>query len=195
MIGNMPTIRSRFSPMHPKSGASAFAGRHEESPHRQILVEIGPMDSDPAPDQSPVVSLLLCCVPQARKPLDGHMKKAPVFQMDDQLVVGSGNRRCSGLMRCRNTHANAPTECRDVGPRQRCSPTGCGRPAGMVLLTRIHGDRTRTRQPARSPCRRPRQHGEHSGRDGQGPCVAVQARSTGASHPSSLGSPGAALSM
>src|SRR2546427_1318861 len=51
-----------------------------------VLVDVGPMDSGPWPDESPVAPLFGGRIAEAWKPLEGHGQGASVLQVHDEGV-------------------------------------------------------------------------------------------------------------
>ena len=50
--------------------------------HRNILIEIGPVDPDPASDQTPVLPFRRSGLPESGEPTQGHADDPPILQLD-----------------------------------------------------------------------------------------------------------------
>jgi hypothetical protein len=63
----------------------------EQACNRNVLVDIGPMDSMSAPDQAPVPTLLVGRLAEAWKPLEWGGKLPAVGKAHDKPFVGDSN--------------------------------------------------------------------------------------------------------
>ena len=76
--------------------------RHaEQAGDGDVLVDVGPVDSGPGPDESPMIPLLRSGVAETRKPLDGNDQRPPVLQVHDE---GVGDEFDSPGARLRGLH-------------------------------------------------------------------------------------------
>lgn len=54
--------------------------RKQQPAHRQVLIELRPVNPYPAADEPQVSPLLRCRVPESRKPFDGNLEPPTVLE-------------------------------------------------------------------------------------------------------------------
>ena len=84
------------------------ANGEQEAAHRNILVELRPVDANAAADEAPVGELRGGGVSQLREPLQRNVNAAPVLELDDEITIDDVDADRAGLLRCRNAHAISP---------------------------------------------------------------------------------------
>lgn len=65
---------------------ASSAGKPEEPRHRDVLVDLGPVDPDAGPDERPAAALLGRRIPQARKPLERNGQRPSILEVHDERV-------------------------------------------------------------------------------------------------------------
>ena len=81
---------------------------HQQSAHRDILIQPGPVDPNTAANQAPVAQSIRACIAKLRKPFERHGHGPAVLKMDDQIAFEDLYAKGPGLLRSRNTHAISP---------------------------------------------------------------------------------------
>jgi hypothetical protein len=81
---------------------------HQQSTHGEILVQLRPVDTDPATHESPVTQSIRAGVAQLGEPLERHADGSAIFEMDNEIAFEDLYAEGSGTFRCRNTHATSP---------------------------------------------------------------------------------------
>jgi hypothetical protein len=72
----------------------------EERAHGEVFVERRPVDTDAPPNETPLCEVVGRSVTQLRKPLEGHVDRSPILELDDELACRELDLCGPGLVRC-----------------------------------------------------------------------------------------------
>jgi len=76
---------------------------HQQSTHGKVFVQLRPVDSDTAANQTPISQGLGAGIAQLREPLERHANSPAVLKIDDEIAFEDLYAKGSGMLRCRNT--------------------------------------------------------------------------------------------